>query len=251
MNPSQISRYPVTIDGEPAQIGTANELAIALDVLHGREDRAVLEQLRAHLAEIVGGPVGFTNVMRSLEPENQLYLIDAIGDQLAQVLQQARYLRDLLATLAVSEVEQRLIETLGGVGLRAIIITARDLAQALEWIYGRSDQRVLDLIGADYVRAIIRNGEDLGLVLNALESAGQAALIEKIGWARVIELAQNGRDLALLLRALPSSQSAALLDHFSREQLIALIGNKIDWMYLYDRLEPAEVTSVLNKIGGK
>ncbi len=45
MDPSLIKRYPVTIDGETASIGTANELAVALDVLRGQYDRAVLEQL--------------------------------------------------------------------------------------------------------------------------------------------------------------------------------------------------------------
>jgi hypothetical protein len=57
MDPSRIKRYPVTIDGETASIGTANELAVALDVLQGQYDRAVLEQLGPALAYITGGPL--------------------------------------------------------------------------------------------------------------------------------------------------------------------------------------------------
>ena len=251
MHISQIPRYPVTIDGETTHIGTASELAIALDVLNGQCDRLVLEQLRPHLAEIVGGPLGFTNVMRALETENQIFLIDAIGGKLADVLQQSRYLRDLLATLAEHRVEQKLIDTLGAEGLRAIIITPQELARVLEWIYGANDQHLMDLLGADYLRRIIRNGDELARVLNGLDESGQANLIDKIGWARVVELVDNGHDLAYLMRALPASLGVQLFDHYSREQLVDLIGNKIDWAYLYDRLEPAEVKTLLDKLGEK
>ena len=41
-------RYPVTIDQETVQIGSASELAVALDVLQGQHDRAVLTQLQPH-----------------------------------------------------------------------------------------------------------------------------------------------------------------------------------------------------------
>ena len=251
MNILQIPRYPVTIDGETTHIGTANELSIALDVLNGQSDRAILEQLRLHLAEIVGGPIGFTNVMRSLSPDDQLFLIDAIGGKLADVLQHARYLRDLLATLAEANVEEKIIETLGTNGLRALIITPKELARVLEWIYGENDRRLIDLLGADYLRRIIRTGDELGIVLNGLDESGQADLIDKIGWARVVALVSDGRDLAYLMRALPASLSASLIDHYSREQLVDLIGNKIDWAYLYDRLEPAEAKNLLNKLGVK
>lgn len=249
MSISQIPRHPVTVDGETTQIGTANELAIALDVLQGHADRTVLEQLAPHLAEILGGPAGFTNVMRTLETENQLFLIDAIGDRLAGVLMHSRFLRDLLATLAEPSVEERLIETLGTGGLRALIVTPAELAQVLEWVYGQNDGKVIDLLGASYLRRIIRTGTEIGLVLNGLDEKGQASLIEKIGWTRVVELVNSSRDLAFLMRALPASLSLSLLDYYSREQLIDLIGNKLDWAHLYDRLDPAEAAHLLNKLG--
>ncbi len=251
MNTLQIPRYPVTIDGDTAQIGTANELVIALDVLHGQRDRAVLEQIRPHLADIIGGPAGFANVMRSLEPADQIYLIDALGARLADILQEPRFLRDLFATMAVVEVEQRLLNVLGTSGLRALIVTAAELGQVLEWIYGQCDRQLIDLLGAIYLRDIIRSGSELGLVLTSLDEAGQLDLIEKLGWQRAVEMIDDGRDLALLLRALPASLSQQLLEHFSREQLVDLIGNKHDWAYLYDRLEPAEAENLLTKLGAK
>ncbi len=250
MDLSQVNRYAITIDGETTGIGTANELALALDVLCGQHDRAVLEQLAPHLAEVVGGPAGLMLVLKSLAPQDQLYLIDAIGPKLAGVIQEARHLRDLFATLSVLEVEQRILDTLGTRGLRSLVLTGEELAQVLEWVYGECDQHLIDLIGVDYIRSIIRNAYPLGLVLNSLEEAGQAQLIEKLGWKRVVELVADGRDLAYLLRALPPAQSAALLDHYTREQLVALVGNQHDWAYLYDRLEPAEIDHLLLKLGG-
>ncbi len=251
MNTLQIPRYPVTIGGDTVQIGTANELAIALDVLYGQHDRAVLEQLRPHLADIIGGPAGFANVMKSLEPTDQIYLIDAIGTRLADIIQEPRFLRDLFATLAAVEVEQRLLDTLGTSGLRTLIVTAAELGQVLEWVYGQCDRQLIDLLGAIYLRDIIRNGYELSLVLTSLDEAGQLDLIEKLEWPRVVEMIGDGRDLTFLMRALPASLSRRLLDHFSRAQLVDLIGNKHDWAYLYDRLEPAEAENLLTKLGAK
>ena len=245
-----VTRYPVTIEGETAAIGTASELAIALDVLHGQHDRAILDQLQPHLADIVGNAVGLTNVLCVLEPADQIFLIQALGVQLSVVLQQARFLRDLFAILADDAVEQCLIETLGATGLRALILTAPELGEVLEWVYGQRDQQVLDLLGTPYLKRLIRNGEDLALVLNGLAEAAQASLIDQLSWARVIELIDDGREFAYLMRALPAELGTRLLDHYSREQLIDLIGNQHDWAYVVDRLEPAEAAVLLNKLGG-
>lgn len=250
MSESEVRHYAITIDDETALIGTANELAVALDVLQGQHDRAVLEQLAPHLAEIIRGPAGLLLVLKYLSPQDQLYLVDTIGPALAGVIQEARHLRDLFATMSVVEVERRILETLGTRGLRMLISTGKELAEVLEWLYGQCDQLLLDLLGVDNVRSIIRNGDQLALVLNSLEEGGQQDLIEKLGWERVVSLVADGRDLAYLLRALPPALSARLLSHYSREQLMSLIGNRRDWAYLYDRLESAEAESLLAKLGG-
>ena len=100
MSLAEITRYPITIEGETVWIGTANELAIALDVLQGQRDRETLAQLRPHLAGIIAHAKGFTTVMRTLTTDDQIYLIEAIGPDLGQVMQNAAYLRDLLAVIA-------------------------------------------------------------------------------------------------------------------------------------------------------
>jgi hypothetical protein len=118
-----ITRYPITIDGETAQIGTANELAVALDVLQGQFDREALLQLRPHLAKIIAHASGLLIVMKSLSVENQLFLIASIGPDLAGVIQSAARLRDILATLAEQQVEEALLNTLGRAGLQRLMMT--------------------------------------------------------------------------------------------------------------------------------
>jgi hypothetical protein len=246
-----LTRYPVTVDGDTAWIGTAGELATALDVLHGREDRTILEQLQPHLAAIIGGPAPFIAVMRSLDVGDQLFLVEAVGHSLAGLIGEARHLRDLLAILAEPRVKNRLIEVLGPAGLRTLIATPRDLAGVLGWLYGESDRLVLDALGPDVLRRILRNGDELAVVLCALDADGQSRVIEAFGWHCVAEMVHDGRDLACLMRALPAALSVSLVDRFSREQLIELIRNPSDWAYLYDRLESAEAAHLLERLGAK
>lgn len=248
MTVGQVPRYAVTVDGETVSIGTANELSIALDVLQGRRDREVLEQLAPHLAEITSTPAGFLAVLKSLAPEDQIFMIETLGPRLAGILREARHLRDLLATMAQVEVEKRLLETLGAEGLRAVILTAEELGEVLEWTYGQCDQEVLDLLGIDHLRRMARSGYELACVLNAVDPEAQDRLLEQFGWDRVVALVHDGCDLAYLLRALPPAESGRLLDHFSREQLVEIIGNASDWKYVTQRLEPAEVEQLLRKL---
>jgi hypothetical protein len=246
MSLAKIARYPITIDGATVQIGTANELAIALDVLQGQHDRAALTQLRPHLAKIIANANGFMTIMRSLAADDQLYLIQALGPDLAGIMQDAVHLRDQLATMAEQKVEEALITTLGGEGLRALILTGDELAEVLEWVYGECDALVLDLIGEDAVQRLVRHASDLSAILHNLDFSLQARLLEQLGWPFVTDLVRDGRDLAYLLRALPPASSKQLLRHFDARQLRALIGNARDWAYLYQRLEPAEADYLMS-----
>jgi hypothetical protein len=121
-------RFPITIDGETAAIGSASELAVALDVLKGQRDREILTQLRPHLAEIIANPTGLMLVLKSLSPDDQLFLLEAVGPDLGKVLQSAKRLRDQLATMADQNVEETLLLTLGQPGLRGLSSRARGLS---------------------------------------------------------------------------------------------------------------------------
>ncbi len=243
------TRYPVTIDGETATVGTAAELAVALDVLQGQHDRAVLEQLAPHLAEIIGGPPGLYNTLKSLDGADQIFLVDSLGPSLEGCVRTAGHLRDILAMLSAVEVEERLLDTLGPEGLRRLIVTPGELAEILEWVYGDCDRRALELLGSEYLRGLLRSGHDLSLVLQSLDEGGQADLLERLGWERTVGLVHNGRDLASLLRALPAASSKQLLGHYTPVQLVALVGNTRDWEYLCRRLEPAEAAYLYAMLG--
>ena len=239
-----INRYPITIDGETVSIGSANELAVALDVLQGQHDRETLQQLLPHLAEIIGHASGLMLILRSLSVDDRIYLLQAVGPDLAQVIQDAPHLRDLLAVLSDQSVESTLLSALGADGLRRLIMTGAQLAEVLEWVYGDEDALLLQLLGDGYLRRLCRHAGDLSAILKNIDFALQAVLLEQLGWPFVVNLVKDGYDLACLLRALPPQQTRRLLHHYSATQLVELIGNADEWTYLYQRLEPAEAEMI-------
>lgn len=246
---AELSRYPVSIDGETALIGTASELTIALDVLQGQHDRIVLQQLAPHLTSVIAGPAGFTSILKSLAPADQIFLIDTLGPNLVEMVRDAAHLRDILAVLAEPAVEKRLLSAIGSTGLRRLIITALELAEVLEWVYGDCDQMVLELIGPAHLRRMITTGHHLSVVLRALDEERQSWLLQQLGWERVSALAAGGRDLAYLFGALPGRLSELLLQRYTRDQLVELIGNARDWKFLCSHLEAAELAKLYDMVG--
>jgi len=244
-----MSRYPITINQETVQIGSAAELAVALDVLQGQYDRIVLTQLKPHLAQIIPQANNLLTVMKSLSADDQVFLIHALQGDLAGIMQDAAHLRDLLATLAEEKVEIALLQTLGPNGLRSLILTAEELAEVLEWVYGQTDDLALETLGMDYIKDLTREASDLSAILRSLDAGLQARLLDQLGWEFCLGLIRDGRDLAYLLRALPAVTSERLLNHFSPDQLARLIGNSHDWAYLYQRLEPAEADFITHLLG--
>lgn len=251
-------RYPFTIDGDHWDVGTAGELAIALDVLQGHHDRAVLEQLAPHLVDTIGNAAGLMVILRALAPPDRLYLIDALGPRLVDVVGGVGYsgvgdngagaLRDILAMTAEVELEERLLATLGRTGLRRLIQTAAELAEVLEWVYGDCDRQVLELLGMAWVRRLLSSGSDLSIVLHSLSPAQQEWLLAELGWGEVAALVLDRQDLAHLLRALPSHLSRRLLDHLPGPRLAALIGGQRGWEYLCARLEADEIADLARRV---
>jgi hypothetical protein len=242
------ARYPITVEGDTALIGSAAELVVALDVLQGHHDTMVLRQLSPHLPEVLAGPEGLYAALRALSPDDQLVLIDALGPRLVDVVQSAPALRDILATLAEGRVEERVVSTLGGEGLRTLIGLPEELAEVLEWVYGVCDRLVLDLLGVEYLKGLFQSGYELSLVLHALNPVRQGELVELLGWGHVSSLVRNRRDLAHLLRALPSDLSSRLLDPLTGAQLRALIRNDRDWRYLHQTLEVREAAYLEDRL---
>ncbi len=242
-------RYPITIEGETVKIGSAAELAVALDVLQGQYDREVLTQLKPQLPRIIPQARDFLAVMKSLSAVDQIFLIEALGPELPRILQESRFLRDLLATLADVRVETALISTLGTTGLHYLLVTVKELAEVLEWVYGQCDRLVLDLYGLDFIQRLCRDAAGLSDLLRSLDHDLQEDLIEQLGWEFCLGLVHDAQDLTSLLRALPAASSERLLKHYTPSQLRELIGNAHDWANLYHRLEPAEADYISNRLG--
>jgi hypothetical protein len=235
-----VTAYPITIDDETAEVSTAAELVVALDVLHGQHDRAVLEQLRPHLAEILAGPTGLFAALRALEPDDQAYLIDALGPDLARLVERPGVLRDILATLAHADVEERLLATLGADGLRTLIRTPEELSGVLEWVYGGRDGVVLDLLGHEFLTRLFQTGRELSVVLKAIDTARQEQLLDSLGWDHVAALVIDEQDLAYLMRALPAGLSKRLVDHLPPERLRNVVPDQHAWQSLSRFLEADE-----------
>lgn len=233
--------YRITIEGEAAQIATAAELVVALDVLQGGHDREVLAQLRDALPRIIPDPAGLHAVLRVLCEEDKLYLIAALGSELPSIVAHAGALRDILAHLAEVSVEQALLKGIGPDGLRCLIRTPEQLAEVLEWVYGECDELALELLGPAALTRLIRSGADLGLVLKALDHARQEELIDMLGWDNVERLCQDEMDLAQMLRSLPSHLGVRLLDGFEREQLAAVVPDERALQRIAGYLETAEM----------
>ena len=238
--------HTITIDGDSAQIATAAELVVALDVLQGHHDRQVLEQLRPHLHEIVTDARGLHDTLKVLSPDDSLLLIDAIGPAMASVVGSASALSDLLASIAETPIEEALLRALGSAGLHGLIGSPNDLAVVLEWVYGQCDELVLELLGAEFLRRLVRTGAELALVLRSLEHQRQEELLGMIGWERVPALVMDEQDLARLMRALPGELSCELLDLIPDERLRELVRDQRDWAELEPFLEAREREYLLN-----
>ena len=233
--------HTITIDGEQAVIRNAAELAVALDVLQGQRDRAVLEQLASNLHEILRDSRGLYGLMRSISAEDQRFVIETLGTKLVGIVQNASTLRDLMALFGEEAVEVAALQTLGPDGLHQLIGTPGELSEVLEWTYGSSDKIALDLLGPEFLANIFQNGREVSYVLNALDREGQHQMLDMIGWEYVLALVHDRQDLAYLLRALPFNMSRKLLDGLSGSRVRAIVRDERGRKALERHLDHEEI----------
>ncbi|MBN1318782.1 MAG: hypothetical protein JXA42_25100 [Anaerolineales bacterium] len=246
--------YSIKINGDTTSIGNAAELSVALDVLQGQHDRIVLQQLEPFLTEIIQDAPGLYAIFKVVNHDDQLYLIDALGSDLEIILKRANKLRDILAMLADERVEQHLIQTLGSNGLRALVNSAQDLVDVLEWVYGRSDHLVLSLLGDDYLKKLFQSGYELALVLHTLDQTRQTELFNLLGWQKILSLIHDIDDLAYLSRALPCQLSTELMERLTKNRIWELVRDEkgLDYLSRYlDRDEVAFVRDLLEDTDAK
>lgn len=241
MNARTHAQFLITIDGETATVGTAAELAVALDVLQGAYDRSVLSQLAPHLPAIIRSGRDLLTILRALVSDDQLYLVNTLGAGLEDIIHDSRELRDILAMVSDSIVEETLLRQIGGSKLRQLAAVPAELADLLEWIYGDSDSLLLGLLGDAHLAQLFDSGGELSLVLAMLSRPLQQNLVSLLGWDTVVELIHNYDDLAALLGALPAGTSAGLIAHIPAERLQRLVRDPATWHKLSISLEQREL----------
>ncbi|MHB9031512.1 MAG: hypothetical protein ACYC6L_00545 [Anaerolineae bacterium] len=249
MDIASITRYQVTIDGESAQVGTAAELAVVLDVLQGAHDREVLEQLAPHLPGIIMDGRDLLAILKVLSTEDQLYLINTLGESLGSIVDNARILRDILAMLSANDVEEALLRQMGGDCLRQLAASPGELANLLEWLYGDGDELLLRLLGDDVLRGLFSCGSDLSQVLAMINRPLQQELLMTLGWDQVILLIHNRTDLTSLLAVLPADSSSTLIAEMPVERLRRLRRNASSWREFTAALEQREIDLLRVKLG--
>jgi hypothetical protein len=246
-------RHRIQHDGEAAEIGTVDELLVALEVLNRDHDREILAQLTPVLAGIVAArdrpaPANLKLLLKALSTADRLFVIDALGARLPELIESAVELRNLLVSLADLDVERRLLDRIGSDGLRTLISTSQELSEIVEWLYADCEIRILEMLGADTLRKRIVSAQDLATLLRKMAPARHAALIGLLDWTFVLGLLRSGHELVLVLAALNAEYGAALLDRFGREDLIALIGDAQTWGLLRHRLSSRTLALVLAKL---
>jgi hypothetical protein len=253
---TSVLRYPIFFGGEKAEIGTIDELMVALDVLNRKHDRAILQQLAGVLGRIVAignrpAPVNLKILLKALSAEDRLYVIEQIGDRLQLLIGTAVELRNLLVSLTHLEVEAAILNTIGGQGLRQMVVTSQQLWEILEWLYGENDVLLFKLLGRGHLRRLITHGHELAEILRRIDPVRQAPTIEVVGWDFALGLLRNEVDLREILSSLCTQASAALIERLPSERIVALAGSQFGWYELGRRLSPSKAQLLSKKLQGE
>jgi len=249
-----VKRYPVSYAGETAEIGTIDELMVALDVLNRRNDRELIEQLAPVLADIINigdriAPANLKILLKALSAQDRLYVVELLGPRLGELVGTAVELRNLIVSLADVEVESAILRAIGGNGLRRLIATCQQLWEILEWLFGESDVVLLDLLGPDYVRRLVAHGHELAEILRRVDPDRQIWTIEFLGWPVALSLLRDDVDFREVLSALCTEASAKLIDRLPNTKIVELVASELAWLELGRHLSPSKTRLLSDKLG--
>jgi hypothetical protein len=246
-------RHPIQWKGERADIATIDELIVALDVLHREHDRAILEQLRPVIGDLItaGDRAPAANLkilLKELSLQDRLFVVEVLGARLLPLVGTAVELRNVLVSLADLDVEAAVLRAIGAEGLRHLIATCRQLWEILEWLYGDNDVLLLELLGPSSVRGLVVRGDDLAEILQRLDPDRQLPVLQMLGWDFVLGLMRDAVDLREVLSALCTDAYAALIGRLPRSRIVALAGSDAGWYELGSRLSLSKTALLLEKL---
>jgi hypothetical protein len=246
-------RYPIRWNGEGADVATIDELMVALDVLHRQHDRAIVEQLRPVIGDLIAAgdrapAANLKILLKALSAEDRLFVVEVLGSRLLPLIGTAVELRNVLVSLADLEVEAATLRAIGAEGLRYLVATCRQLWEILEWLYGDNDVLLLELLGPSSVRGLVVRGEDLAEILRRLDPDRQLPVLQMLGWDFVLGLMRDAVDLGEVLSALCTDAYAALIARLPRSRIVALAGSEAGWHELGSRLSFSKTILLSNKL---
>jgi hypothetical protein len=248
-------RYPIVWNGEGADVATIDELVVALDVLHREHDRAILEQLRPVIGDLIAAgdrspAANLKILLKELSTEDRLFVVEVLGRRLLPLVGTAVELRNVLVSLADLDVEAAMLRAMGAEGLRHFIATCRQLWEILEWLYGDNDVLLLELLGPSLVRSLLVRGDDLAEILRRLDPDRQLPVLQMLGWDFVLGLMRDAVDLREVLSALCTDAYATLLARLPRSRIVALAGSDAGWYELGRSLSFSKTRLLLDKLEG-
>ena len=216
----------ICYEDDCVEIENADELFVALDLTPPEADGVILSQMGDKVFQLIRNDSEFLLILQKAfgtKGESKQPYLRCFGNNLGHVVTAGKTLSKALALLAEEEDQAYFLQTLGTEGLRRCITTVADIAEALEWLYGKEDELFLDLIGWDFIMRFIHSMETLGMVLKHLEKSEEAAALEKIGWPQVLDCIQTPADLTYAFSGLGQENVYALIEHLDARKLRQLI----------------------------
>jgi len=216
----------ICYEDDCVEIENADELFVALDLTPPEADGVILSQVGDKIFNLIRNDSEFLLILQKAfgtKGESKQPYLRCFGNNLGHVVTTGKTLSKTLALLAEEEDQEYFLQTLGAEGLRRCITSVADIAEALEWLYGKEDELFIDLIGWDFIMRFIHSMETLGVVLKHLEKSEEAAALEKIGWPRVLDCIQTPADLTYAFSGLSQENVHALIGHLDAKKLRQLI----------------------------
>jgi len=216
----------ISYEDDCVEIENADELFVALDLTPPEADGIILSQIGNKIFQLLRNDSEFLLILQKAfgtKGESKQPYLRCFGNNLDRVVTTGKTLSKTLALLAEEEDQSYFLQTLGTKGLRNCITSVADIAEALEWLYGKEDELFLDLIGWDFIMRFIHSMETLGVVLKHLEKSDEGAALEKIGWPRVLDCIQTPADLAYAFSGLIEENVHTLIEQLDAGKLQQLI----------------------------
>ena len=216
----------ICYEDDCVEIENADELFVAFDLTPPEADGIILSQIGDRIVGLITNDREFLLILQKAfgtRGESKQSYLRCFGDNLDRVVTSGKTLSKTLALLAEEADQAYFLQTLGTKGLRHCITSVADIAETLEWLYGKEDELFIELIGWDFIMSFIHSVEALGMVLKHLEKGEEGAALEKIGWQRVLDCIQTPADLTHAFSGLTEENIRKLIGQLDSKKLRQLI----------------------------